>query len=81
MLAIPFMLFLPDPRRPGLAIGMASFFAWCVLAYMMGEVWPLGIELSYHLSWSLLLLALIVVALVFFLFRREDPQPVDASAS
>jgi len=80
LLAVPFMLFLPDPRRPGLAIGMATFFAWCVLAYMMGEVWPLGITLSYHLSWSLLYLALIVVALVFFLFPREEPHPVDASA-
>jgi cbb3-type cytochrome oxidase subunit 3 len=48
---------------------------------MMGELWPLGIQLSYHLSWSLLSLALVVVALVFFLFRRENSHPVDPSAS
>ena len=62
MLVIPFMLFLPDRERPGLSVGMSAFFAWCVLCYTWGRMWPLGLTLSRLLSWSLIALGAVVEA-------------------
>jgi hypothetical protein len=81
MLVVPFMLFLPDPHRRGLSLGMGGFFAWCVLCYVLGSNWPLGLELSYRLSWTLIALGFFIVALVFAVFRRlesREPEPAPA---
>jgi hypothetical protein len=76
LLVIPFMLFLPDPRRPGLSVGMGGFFGWSVLCYGLGLMYPLGGGLSYLLSWTLIALSVFTVALVFSCFRRRDlPEP------
>jgi hypothetical protein len=72
MLVLPLLLFLPDARRPGLALGLAAFFAWTVLAYTMRFVWPLGQTLSHRLSWSLVVLCALIVAQVFLVFRPDE---------
>jgi hypothetical protein len=81
MLVIPFMLFLPDPRRRGLSLGMGAFFGWCVLGYTLRQMWPLGIRLSHQLSWTLVGLCAFMVVLVFVVFRgdpREESEQLPA---
>jgi hypothetical protein len=73
MLVIPFMLFLPDPRRRGLSLGMGAFFGWCVLGYLLMHMWPLGMRLSHLLSWTLLGLCVFTVLLIFVIFRGDEP--------
>jgi hypothetical protein len=74
LLVIPFMLFVPLPRRRGLSLGMAGFFGWCALCYVFGRSWPLGSQLSHRLSWSLIGLGLLTVALVFAYFREDETR-------
>jgi hypothetical protein len=63
MLAVPFLLFLPDEREPRRALGSAAFFAWCVVGYWLAEMYPLGLPLSRLLSWSLVVLCALIAAL------------------
>jgi hypothetical protein len=75
------MLFLPDPRRRGLSLGMGAFFGWCVLGYTLRQMWPLGIRLSHQLSWTLVGLCAFMVVLVFVVFRgdpREESEQLPA---
>jgi hypothetical protein len=77
-LVIALAMFLPDPRRPGLALGLASFFAWCAVGFVLSLMWPTGYGLSYWLSWSLLALSVIILLQTFLVFRGppdDEPQP------
>jgi len=78
MLVIPFMMFLPDRRRPALALGMTGFFAWCVLGYTMRLMWPLGIRLSHALSWSLVVLCAFIFLHAFLVFGKEGRDVPEA---
>ncbi len=73
MLVIPFMLFLPDLRRRAHAVGLAAFFGWCVLGYVLRLNWQLGLTLSHWLSWSLLGLCAVIVLVV--LAAQHEGQP------
>jgi hypothetical protein len=81
MLVLPFMLFLPDRRRPGLWVGAGAFFAWCVLCYTLRQMWPLGSTLSHYLSWSLAAMCALLVIASFVQFRGDDPPAVAAARS
>jgi hypothetical protein len=73
MLVVPFLLFLPERSREGTGLGMAVFFGWNTLGYMMMQIWPLGFRLSHWLSWSLFGLSAWLVIAVLARGPETDP--------
>jgi len=74
MLVVPFMLFLPERPRDGTGLGMGVFFGWSVLGYTLGEMWPLGFELSHRLSWSLFGLSAFIATAALARNREQRGQ-------
>jgi hypothetical protein len=70
-LVVPFAMFLPDRRRPGLMFGMSVFFGWCLVGYLLRMMWPMGVALTHWLSWSLVALCAFILGQTFLTFRGD----------
>jgi len=74
MLVIPVIFLLPDLRREKRSVGLGVFFAWSAMLYASKQVWPLGAELSYWISWSLIGLFVMLFGIAMVTRRTAFPS-------